>query len=62
MTFGTALATIAAANQLTWQVVVGALGGALTGAVAMWDRLPPDAVRISELPQEIQDSVRPKVP
>jgi hypothetical protein len=59
MAIGGALATVAAANQLTWQVVVGALGGALTGAVAMWDRLPPDAVRISELPREYQDSIRP---
>lgn len=59
MTAGGALVTIAAANQLTWQVVIGALGGALTAAVAAWDRLPADAVRISELPKEIQDSVRP---
>jgi hypothetical protein len=62
MSFGGALVTIAAVDTITWQVVMSTLGGALTAGVAMWDRLPSDAVRISDLPKEIQDSVRPPPP
>lgn len=59
MAFGGALVTIASVDSLTWQVVVSALGGALTAAMLAWDKLPADAVRLSDLPKEIQDSVRP---
>lgn len=59
MSLGGALVTVAAVDHITWQVVLSAFGGALTGAMALWDKLPPDAVRISDLPKEIQDSVRP---
>lgn len=59
MSVGGALVTVAAADTLTWQVVLAAIGGAIASGVAMWDRLPPDAVRISDLPKEVQDSVRP---
>jgi len=59
MSFGGALVTIAAVDTITWQVVLSTFGGALTAGVAMWDRLPPDAVRLSELPQEMQDTLRP---
>jgi hypothetical protein len=59
MSFGGALVTIASFDNLTWQVVVSTLGGALTAAMLAWDKLPADAVRISDLPKEIQDSMRP---
>ena len=62
MALGGALVTIAAVDHITWQVVLSTIGGALTAGIAMWDRLPPDAVRLSDLPKEIQDSVRPLPP
>lgn len=55
---GWTLSALAVSQQLTWQTVLAALGG----AIATWLRIPRDAVRISDLPKEIQDSVRPPPP
>ena len=59
---GGALVTVASVDTLTWQVVLSAIGGAIAAGVAMWDRLPPDAVRLSDLPKEVQDTLRPPPP
>lgn len=55
---GLALSTLAVSQQLTWQTVVAAIGGAVT----TWLHLPSDTVRLRDLPQEWQDTLRPPRP
>lgn len=52
---GTALTALAAANQLTWQTALSALGAAIIG----WMRTAPNHIDIDSLPPEVRESVRP---
>jgi len=52
---GTALVAVSQLDHFTWQGVVAAVGGALLGVL----KLGPDMIRLSSLPPELRESVRP---
>lgn len=55
---GAALVAISQLDHITWQGVMAAVGGALLGIL----KLGPDMIRLSDLPPEIRESVRPSKP
>lgn len=52
---GTVIAAIAVIPNFTWQSVLAAVGGAIFG----WMRTAPNNIAIDDLPQAVQDSVKP---
>lgn len=55
LVIGGILVAISQIEHLTWQSVVGVVGGALIGVL----KVGPNQIKLSDLPLELQESVRP---
>ena len=52
---GAALVAVSQLDHFTWQGVCAAVGGVLLGIL----KLGPDMIRVSSLPPELQESIKP---